>query len=389
MKSGPRVLVFRIGSLGDTLVSVPALYAIRRHFGDEAHICLLRNSGARGLVTPDELLSPHSCVDSFVDYPSNVGPASRVAAILRLVVRIRRGQFDAAVYLAPAARSAWAVRRDRVFYRVCGIRRLLGFRVFAREDLFPHEDDGRLSQVRSEGRFLLDRLGADGLQPVEEEGKLPLSLELTEAERMRAREWLRERGWHEGGTLIAIAPGSKMPVNRWALSRFVQVGDVLRRRVPCELVVVGGRRERAAGQRLLAEWGGGINAAGAFSVRDSAALLELCHLLLGLDTGTTHLAAAVGTPCVGIYGARDNPGRWHPMGQGHEILRKDEAVPCAGCLLEDCPRPSSHCTLLISADEVVEAALRVLAKRRVTLGRGGSVEDTLSTTSPGERSRTG
>ncbi len=360
MSSFPRVLVFRIGALGDTLVSIPALYAIRRYFGSNAHICLLRNRESHDLVVPDDILSPHSCVDTFVEYPSKGGRLSQVAGRIRLVRALRKLKFDAVVYLVPAQRDAWSVIRDRIFFRISGIRSLIGFQVFKKEELFPRGQDGKPATVKSEALFILDRLRTDGIQASEKDQLSQRGLELTDAEKKDALKWLRERGWDGSAPLIAIAPGSKHPINRWPVERFAEVGERVSRLLHCQMVVVGGPKEQSLGAELLKIWGHGINAAGAFGPRGTAAVLEQCRMLIGLDTGTTHLAAAVGIPCVGLYSAKDNPGRWHPLGDMHEVLRKDAEVACAGCMLPECPKPICSCMDLIKVDEVIKAVTRIL-----------------------------
>lgn len=359
MSSIPRILVFRIGAFGDTLVSIPALYAIRQYFGKAAKIFLLRNSECKGLVVPDDLLSPHSCVDAFINYPSAGGRLSRTASIVRLVLTLRKLKFDAVVYLVPAQREKFAVARDKFFFRVSGMKRFIGFHSFTKHELFPHGLDGKPSAVKSEALFLLDRLEIEGIHVTESLDLISRGLELTESERGNAVKWLCSKGWNQNDILISIAPGSKHPINRWPLERFVEAGQRLKRLLGCQIVVVGGTGEHEAGQKLINKWGHGINAAGIFSPRGTAAILERCKVLIGLDTGTTHLAAAVGVTCVGIYSAKDNPGRWHPLGNGHQILRKDGEVSCAGCMLPDCPFPACKCMELITVKEVVEACAKI------------------------------
>lgn len=358
-----RILVFRIGALGDTLLSIPALYAIRNHFTSNAHICLLRNSANPEIVKPEEVLSPHSCVNSFMEYPSEGRIISRTIAMIRLALKIRKSQFHAVIYLAPAERNAKALSRDRILFRLTGIKRFIGFRPFDRSQLYPRGADGKPSSVKSEANFLMERIRLDGIQLVENKHTPYNNLELTKSEREQARAWLNERDWNESKILIAIAPGSKQPVNSWPLQRFQHVGEKLKRQISCQLLVIGGPKEREAANTLLNKWGNGFNAAGSFPPRGSAALLELCNVLIGLDTGTTHLAASVGTPCVGLYSARDNPGRWHPIGNLHEILRKDKQVTCAGCMMVSCPILSHPCMSLITVDEVFKATLKVLARQ--------------------------
>jgi hypothetical protein len=137
--------------------------------------------------------------------------------------------------------------------------------------------------------------------------------------------------------LVALCPGCKKPGNAWP-------GALSRNRPPAapaglmfELVILGGPAERGLADYLTAELKGqAIHAAGCFSVAESAALLSRCSLLIGLDTGTTHLAAAVGVPCVVLQSANSFPGHWDPLGENHSVVRAD--VPCEGCLLQqECP----------------------------------------------------
>lgn len=96
-------------------------------------------------------------------------------------------------------------------------------------------------------------------------------------------------------------------------------------------------------------------------------MLSQCAFIIGLDTGTTHLAAALGTPCVALYGERENPGRWEPLGEGHIVLRKK--MPCAGCRLIEtpCPMAGHPCMMEIDVEAVWQAVLQMeirLAERQ-------------------------
>ncbi len=151
----------------------------------------------------------------------------------------------------------------------------------------------------------------------------------------KAGRLLDEAGF-QGHDIVALAPGSKMQAKKWPEDRFEHVGLTLLHRFPdLRLVVVGGPGEIPLGDRLCRAWGDrAVNLSGALSVWESAALLERCTLYVGNDTGTMHLAASVATPCVAIFSARDNPGKWEPAGRGHIVLRHE--VPCAGCMLDTC-----------------------------------------------------
>jgi ADP-heptose:LPS heptosyltransferase len=176
---------------------------------------------------------------------------------------------------------------------------------------------------------------------------------------IRAR--LRATGLGERPQFIALAPGSKMPAKRWPLENFAELG----RRLLCghpelRIVVVGGIADRGLGDTLCASIGAGVhNFAGALTLFESAALLAegLCYV--GNDTGTMHLAALAGTPCVALFSARDYPGKWDPAGSRHVVLRRD--VPCAGCMLEICVDHGNRCLRLITVEDACVAVENVLS----------------------------
>ena len=150
-----------------------------------------------------------------------------------------------------------------------------------------------------------------------------------------------------------------MPAKRWPLERFGEVIQRLMERHDVWPVVFGGREDRESGDRLLAGWGRGYNAAGALSVRASAAALRQCALYLGNDTGTMHLAAAAGTPCVAVFSARDWPGAWYPYGVEQRVFRT--AIECEGCYLETCVERKNECLNRISVEQVLDGCESLMA----------------------------
>jgi len=149
---------------------------------------------------------------------------------------------------------------------------------------------------------------------------------------------------------VAICPGAKKPSCRWPFERFGELGDRILSNFEVELIVVGGSLEIPMALELVKKWGTGISACGELSVLGSSALIAGCRLLIGLDTGTTHMAGAVGVPCVSLQSAQDWPGRWNPLGTGHVVIRKE--VPCAGCRERVCPLPDHPCMHNITVEEV-------------------------------------
>ncbi len=342
-----KVLVYLFGSLGDSLIAIPALRAVRRHFSN-AEIVLLQNFHAGHIVVASDVI-PSRLVDRYLSYETNKGRIGRLAGFLTLWLKLRRERFDAAVYLVISERSERSVVRDRRFFSGCGIGDLIGFNSFSSKDLFPKDRDGRPAPTVHEAVRRLERLNRDGLSSEPGDLEVPL-LDHSQAELKMVDDWLNERRTRPSGILISLGPGYKTKANVWPLENFTRIGSHILSETNAEIVVVGGPQEQEMGEKLISAWGSGINAAGTFSVKESGALLSRCGLHIGLDTGTTHLAALAGTRCFAIYGERDNPGRWFPLGSGHTIVF--HKTDCAGCQFRECPVPGHPCMNGISVEAV-------------------------------------
>jgi len=351
------VLVYQIGSLGDTIVSVPAYRAVRRHFGPDAQIHVLHNAPPDDRASPHQVLDGSGLIDGAVTF-QQYGGRSTWKTWLEVWTKLRRIKPDAVAYIAPGERTPKQVGRDKLFFQLCGVPTLLGFHACDINQFHARGQDGQPLPVPQEAVLRLERLEQDGVAMDRAADMGIPFLRLPPDERDRATAWLGARQ-ASGTALVAICPGANQPANFWPIERFEEIGRRLLSLGGITLLVVGGPAERETGERLLAAWGGGINAAGGFSVVGSAALLSRCRFLVGLDTGTTHLAAAFGIPCVVLSGERNPPGQWTPLGEGHCVLR--HPVPCAGCGYRVCPVPNHPCMTGLTVDQAWAAIARTNA----------------------------
>ncbi len=353
---GSRVLVFRVASIGDMVVAVPALRAFRSAAAPSRVVLLSDDRSVRtGFGGPALLTDP-----GLIDETITEAGWRRPLALLRLILRIRRQHFDVVLYLPPRERTRFAIRRDRLFFRLCGIRRIVG----------PSEPRltragftvKPLARVNHEAEDLLDVLRRDGI-PAAPLSSRDFDLGLRDGEHRAAAAALQRAGAGRG-PFIGVAAGAKMPSKRWPSDSFERA----LRRISGELgltpVFVGGADERAETNRLVGRLGVGVNVCGDLSVRESAALLQQCRMFVGNDSGPMHLAYACGTPCVAVFSAQDLPGRWEPFGVPSRVLRT--VIECAGCQLSLCPR-DNECLRAISADQVVDACRAVCATTKVPL----------------------
>ena len=353
-----RLLIYRFGQIGDTIAALPSLWLLREHYKD-AHFTLLSEIPQHGnQLPPEQVLPPEGLVQRFIKYRGG-SSLGRLLALFCTIISLRKMKFDAVAYLLPSIRSPRQRLRDAWFFRLAGITRTLGFDGYP-DDPLPRTSDGSLLPVMHEADALLKRLAVSGLPEIKP-GTGCMDMGITADEQARADAWwvnhhgasLAPRGW------FAVCAGSKWSSKQWPSERYLAVGKKLIEEQGLLPVIFGGSEDRELGKQLIAQWGTGLCAAGELRVRESAALLKNAIFYLGNDTGVMHLAAAMGTPCVGIFSALDWPGRWFPYGDGHQIIRHE--VPCAGCLLQVCNR-SNECLTGIEVDQVLSACQKVLAK---------------------------
>ena len=349
------VLVYQIGSLGDTIVSIPAYRAVRRHFGPGARIYVLHNAPPNGRASPHQVLDGSGLIDGAVTFQQRGGRSAWKTQV-EVWRKLRCIKPDAIAYIAPGERLPRQVKRDRLFFKLCGVSNLLGFHA-CDQALFQQKDAaGHPALIPQEAIMRVERLEEDGIaKDHAADFAMPL-LNVLQHERGEALAWLAAHGG-AGQTFAAICPGANQPANFWPLDRFEEIGRRLPMLGGILPLVIGGPAEREMGSRLIAAWGRGINAAGEFSVMGSAALLGECRFLVGLDTGTTHLAASLGIPCVVVSGERQSPGQWAPMGKGHQVLR--HSVPCAGCGQSVCPVLGHPCMTGLTVEQVWAAIVKV------------------------------
>jgi len=338
-----RILVFRIGQLGDTIVSVPAMWLVRKSFPN-AHIALLcdRHPG-KSHVVASSLLRGSNIFDEYLSYP--VAAASdlwRKSTMATLLASIRTKRFDTLVYLAPTGRTPDQIARDRRFFKLAGIRNFIGMKGF--KALEPKE-------------LLILRLAASGLEVAPGDASRT-DLGLGAGEETAVGEWLGTLPDDGGKLWIAVGPGSKMPAKRWPLRRFEELGRKLIEEFDIWPAVFGGEEDKMIGDWLLQKWGRGYNAAGALGIRSSLAAMKRCALFLGNDTGTMHMAAAMGLRCVAIFSSRERPGLWYPQGTGHKVFRS--TIDCEGCGLVECLERANECLKRINTTEVLDACQEIL-----------------------------
>jgi ADP-heptose:LPS heptosyltransferase len=355
-----RVLVYRLGSLGDTLIALPSFHLIARAFPSAERRLLTNLPVAAKAPAAAAVLEHTGLIHGYMRYTTGT---RSIRELLRLAVAIRRWQPDVLVYLT-GARGLDAARRDAKFFRLAGVSRQIGvpLTTAAQLNLYGGETPGTPdADLEPEASRLVRNLRELGNARLDDPSSWDLRL-APEEHATAARAIGPQALQHE---LLAVSVGTKVQSKDWGRDNWRELLTRLASTFPNRaLLLAGSSEESEASDFAAADWqrsGGGpvVNLCGRLTPRESAAAFVRARLFIGHDSGPMHLAAAVGTPCVAIFAARNIPRQWFPYGAQHRILYHH--VECAGCGLETCIEQQKKCILSITSDEVlteIRAALR-------------------------------
>jgi len=336
-----RIVVRPPNWLGDALLALPALAAIRRHFPSAA-LTIAAPAAVAALFREDTDLRP----DAVIDLPSE--SRAQVAALAALGA-------DLGVLFPNSFRSAWTMRRAGIPARWGYARAWRGWlltRSAAREKTHgvQHQADYYRALVRGCGLPCDDgapRLGA------------------TAASRAEAARLFAEQKLMAGTRVIAFAPGAAYgEAKQWPPERVAALIARLIAERDASCVIVGAGHDRAAA-RAIESWLSAhapatasrvVNLVGRTSVNALAGVLALSDVLVTNDSGAMHLGAALGRPVVAIFGPTDERAT-RPLG-AHALVAAE--VFCRPCLLRDCPI-DHRCMTRITMDTVFAATSRQLS----------------------------
>lgn len=328
-----RVLIRAPNWLGDAVMALPAMAALRAAFRDRTLVLAAIPSIAPLFqehtdVAPDEILTV-------------ARPAEAEA--------VRGARADVAVLLPNSFRTAWVARR-------AGVRERWGYKAHGRSLLLTRgipRPRGRMHQ----SAYYLHLVTALGFAAPE---GLP-RIAITPSTRARVRQLFQQLGLDPSATIVGIAPGAAYGhAKRWPPSRVAElVARLGARGATC--VLVGAAGDRGAGREIESSLPGGarvLNLIGRTDLRLFAGVLAACQAFVSNDSGAMHLAAATGVPVTAIFGPTDERVT-APLGDHDVIIHQ---VFCRPCMLRDCPI-DHRCMRGIGVDAVFEAVSRRLDER--------------------------
>jgi heptosyltransferase-2 len=335
-----KLLIRATNWVGDAIMALPALRAVRKRFAD-AQIAILAKPYVAEIYRHQGVCDEQIFVGETDD----------------LVLELRKRGFDAALLLQNAFAAAWITWRagipERFGYARDGRSLLLtrAVKVPRHGEIPAHEQFYYLELLRRVG--WIDSLVGEEL----------IRLHVPEEECERAGLFLLEQGAEAGKLRIAIGAGASYGSAKcWPPERFAELANRLQSRMDADVILFGTTGEAAVSSAIKAGMRRPpIDLTGKTSIGDLPALLAKCDLFIGNDSGAMHVAAAVGLPVVAVFGPTD-PFGTAPITPRISIVQ--DKPYCSPCFLRRCPT-DHRCMKQVTADMVEAAAKHWIASLEV------------------------
>ncbi|MBU2599149.1 glycosyltransferase family 9 protein [bacterium] len=330
-----KILVLRNDCLGDLILSLPAISALRKSY-PRAHLGILIQDYTRDILwnNPD--------VDEII--------IDQKQGVLELACQIREKRFDLAVVLYPSWRNGWLCWLSRIPYRVgtgykpVGI--LFNKRAYIhRTKVVHHEIDYCLKLAKEAGAQLMGR---------------EIALWIKDEDNRYVQSLLTRHNLLGISPLIGIHPGSGGSALNWSKENYARLIDGLSFVDGVRVVVTGSKEEQNLVDQIIAKTHTKpVNLAGQTSLGQLMALFSFCHLFVGPSTGPMHLAAGLGIPVIVLFSplSSQSPAKWGPYGQKHVVLMPEGITCCLRkCKKERCK--AYNCMDQIIPERVLETVRR-------------------------------
>ncbi|MDD2542188.1 MAG: glycosyltransferase family 9 protein [Desulfuromonadaceae bacterium] len=329
------ILIIKPGAIGDLLHISPALRALKKHLPD-AQIDIMVGS----LAT--KCLFEHNPHIRSVSHFDRKGDHRSLRAFFKLWHEVRSENYDLVINFQRSNFKVWLLVMAALPCRV----------------LVYHKTRQRMVHAVVNHLETLAPLGIDV-----KEANLNLELFVSEDDKQFASKLISVAGLG-GKPLIALNLGASNRIKCWAPQSFAQLGDRLATELDAGIILVGGPDELDLAELVMVStMAKPLNLVGKMSLTQLGAMLQRSKLLVSGDTGPLHLATAVGTKVIGLFGAID-PMRTGPVGSGHIVISHPE-VPCVPCNDKKCHQtPYLECMTRITVDEVAIIAKNIVLEER-------------------------
>jgi predicted lipopolysaccharide heptosyltransferase III len=332
------VLIIKLRYIGDVLLATPTVRAIRAARPD-VRVTMMVNRGT------EDVLSGNPDIDDIV-----IIDKGSLAAQIRLIAGLRRRRFDTVIDLTDGDRAAFLCW-------IIGAPVRIGFND---EQRWRGHYYTQIVHPVPDGQHRIDR-DLEALKPMSiQAGSKDPQLWLTPEEVNSADHLLDQLGIQRAQSIVVLQPGARYWFKAWPPERFAELADRLTFQYGCQVLIGGSHQEGDLAQQIrqMAK-SRPISMAGRTTMKQFAAIAKKSALFVGNDSGAMHIASAVGTPVVALFGP-SSPVEWGPRGGATEVIYK--GLDCRTCFHPTCQRGEQNCMKLIAVDEVMSASGRLMGR---------------------------
>ncbi len=340
-----KILIRSTNWIGDAIMTIPAVRTIRKNFPD-ADITLL------ALPWVADVFSACSHIDHIFIYDKK-GRHQGVKGKIRLAADLKKLHFDATILLQNAFEAALITTLARIPVRAGYTTD--GRRLLLTHGVRKHPEIGTKHQVH----YYQEMLAGLGLQPGPDTLELFLDPDAVKA----SDKLLQEARQGRDVPIIGLNPGAAYgPAKRWPAGKYGRLAARLAGATGGLIVIFGTEADQQAAAEITAAADGAfvLDLTGKTSLASALACIDRCDVFVTNDSGLMHVAAALNTPLVAIFGSTDHVATG-PYSKQAAVIRKP--LSCSPCMKTHCPKEHFKCMEEISVDEVAATALEFLTEK--------------------------
>ncbi|UCG35370.1 MAG: lipopolysaccharide heptosyltransferase II [Candidatus Omnitrophota bacterium] len=340
-----KILIVRTDRLGDVILSTPVIKNLRVAF-PQAHIAFMCRPYTKAALEGNPYLDEVIVYDKY-------GKHKSTWASIKFSQDLRKKKFDWALILHPTNRAHLVTYFAKIPFRI-GWDKKMGF--LLTERLKHTKQQGR----KHETEYTLDILKTLNIDTEDKTTYFPIS----EKADKKIEELLIKEGLEREEKFIVIHPSASCRSKRWPPDYFSKLVKALKEKTNLKIAVISAAEEKGVAQEIV-EKNEVIDLRAKLAIAEVGSLLKRAELFISNDSGPVHIAAALNTPVISIFGRKDpglSPLRWAPLGEASFYFHKD--VGCIACASHNCLK-GFLCLKAISPEEVLEAATRLIESRRI------------------------
>ncbi len=343
------ILIVKLSALGDVVHTLPALNMLRKAY-PHAHISWLVEEEAADIIRNHPALGKVivSKRKKWIRNLRNGEWLSTIKDIVAFVRTLRNTRYDMVIDLQGRFKSG-------VLVALCKGDRKIGYDK-TREESYRFLTE-RIPSFDLDQHAILRYLNLLKASGVATTNEITFGIPVRDKERQDVYLLLKQHQWNKGDRFIAINPMAKWDTKLWVPQKFAELADQIVKKHKITVVFTGSQTDRKAVQEitsLMQEQG--IDLSGKTDLLTLAALYEKTVCLISTDTGPMHMAAAMGTPVIALFGPTA-PWRTGPFGNGHTIIRT--GIPCSPCFKRKCAQ--LDCMKEIEAEKVLNAVSKIIS----------------------------